>query len=547
MKPTRYTREYIEDNLERGYWRREGVIELWEANARRIPNKDGLVDAFHRLTWEGMVKKAHALAKSLIKLGLLKDDPLVLLLPNCVETFLVRAACEKAGILCVHLPPTFRFHELEHILHQVQPLATVTPWIWNKLDFVSFLQERRNRFPSLKHLIVSGKESPPDIIRLESLLSPGAAIEDITLENRQYLPWEVSLVTSTTGSTGLPKLVENPSCARLKCADEFRRAFEIGENDAVLLSVAGVGGGAFMAYYASPLSGCKVTVQERFEPEETLRLMEKEKITLLPVVPTQAIRLTEHPALKHYNLESLKAVGIYGSPLPYETGKRIEAGLQAKVVNFWGSHDCGIGVVTSIRKSQRIRIGTVGKPRPRSGDEISIRGDNDEPLPAGQVGEVWARGPSCVSGYFRDEEATRSVWTEDGWFRCGDLGHLDRWGYLRLIGRKKDIIIRGGQNISPAEIEEMLSNHLGVLMAAVIGMPDDLWGERVCAYIVPRKGWKLNLEDISSYLRDKQVASFKIPERLEMLDIFPLVQDKVDKKALREDLNRKIKTEKEGK
>lgn len=547
MQPTRYTREYIEENFRRGYWRPEGVTRLWEANASRIPEKEGLIDSSHRLTWEGMVRKARALAKSLINLGLTRDDPLVLLLPNCSETFLVRAACEKAGILCVHLPPTFRFHELEHILAQVQPLATVTPWRWNKLDFVSFLQERQTRFPALKYLIVSGKESPPGTIPLESLLPPGAAPAEGIPEKRQYEPWEVSLITSTTGSTGLPKLVENPACARLKCAEEFRIAFEIKENDAVLLSVAGVGGGAFWAYYASPITGCKVVVQERFEPEETLSLIEKEKITLLPVVPTQAIRLLEHPSLKERNLESLRAIGIYGAALHYETGKRIEGTLRAKVVNFWGSHDCGIGVVTSIRKSQRVRIGTVGKPRPGSGDELSIHGDNDELLPAGQVGEVWARGPSCVSGYFRDEKATSSVWTGDGWFRCGDLGYLDRWGYLRLIGRKKDIIIRGGQNISPAELEDLLSDHPGVLMAAVVGIPDDLWGERVGVYVVPREGWKLTLEDISGYLREKDVASFKIPERLELAASFPLVQDKVDKKALREDMSKKLKADKGGK
>lgn len=542
MKPSRYSDSYIEENFRKGYWRKEGVVELWEANARRLPEREAMIDARQRLSWREAVRKAHNLAKSLIRLGLEKDASLVLLLPNCVENFLARAACEKAGILCAHLPPTFRFHELEKILAQAQPAATVTPWIWNKLDFVSFLQERLPGFPSLKYLIVSGERNPPGTLALESLMTPQGSSGEALPAGRQYKPWEVSLITSTTGSTGLPKLVENPAAARLKCGEEFRRGFEITEDDTVLLSVAGVGGGAFMAYYSSPLTGCRVVVQERFEPEETLRIIEKDKITILPVVPTQAIRLAEHPSLCSYDLESLRAVGVYGAPLHYETGKKIEASLKAKVVQFWGSHDCGIGVVTSVRKSQRIRLGTVGKPRQGSGEEISIHGDRDEFLPPGEVGEVWARGPACVSGYYRDEKATRSVWTADGWFRCGDLGYLDRWGYLRLVGRKKDIIIRGGQNISPAELEELLADHPGVQMSAVVGVPDPVWGERVCAYIVLRDGWKLTLEDISAYLREKQVASFKIPERLEIVSSFPQVQDKVDKKALREDVTRKLKT-----
>lgn len=540
MKPTRYTQAYIEENFRKGYWRAEGVIGLWEKNAGRIPDRDVLIDSSHRLTWVSMLQQANTLAKSLLDIGLSRDDPLVLLLPNCVETFLVRAACEKAGILCVHLPPTFRFHELEKILSMVQPTVTVTPWQWNKLDFVSFLQERRKTFPALKHLIVSGKESPANTVSIESLLSNKNVLAQSLFRERQYEPWEVSLITSTTGTTGLPKLVENPSCARLKCGEEFRIGFEVNQNDAVLLSAAGVGGGAILAYYVSPLTGCKVVIQERFEPEETLRLIERENITILPLVPTQAIRILEHPSLKQYNLESLRVIGIYGSALSFETGNKIESVLGAKVVNFWGSHDCGIGLVTSIRKSPRIRIGTVGKPRPGSGDEISIRGDNDEVLPNGHIGEVWARGPSCISGYFLDDAATNSVWTKDGWFRCGDLGNLDRWNYLRLMGRKKDIIIRGGQNISPVEIEDLLSHHPGVIMSAVIGMPDSLWGERVCVYIVPRNGYKLNLEDISLYLREKQVASFKIPERLEIVESLPTVQDKIDKKALREDIKKKL-------
>lgn len=514
-------------------------MDLWEANARRFPAKGALIDSFHSFTWESLAQKAHALALSLVELGLEKDSALVLLLPNCAETFLVRAACEKAGVLCVHLPPTFRFHELEKILAQVQPVATVTPWLWNKLDFVSFFREKSPDFLSLKHLIIWGKESPPGTFLLESLMRSEGHSGRVLPESRRYKAWEVSLITSTTGSTGLPKLVENPAAARLKCADEARIGFEISEKDAILLSVAGVGGGALMAYYSSPLTGCKVVVQERFEPEETLRLIEREKITILPVVPTQAIRLLEYASLKQYNLEALRAVGVYGAALAYETGEKIEAALKAKVVQFWGSHDCGIGIFTSIKKAQRLRIGSVGKPRPGSGQEISIRDEKDQPLPAGQVGEVWARGPSCVSGYFRDEKATRSVWTAEGWFRCGDLGYLDRRGYLRLIGRKKDIIIRGGQNISPSEIEELLSSHPGVLMAAVVGMPDPLWGERVCAYVVPRKGWKITLAEISSYLRENQVASFKIPERLEVMEAFPMVQDKVDKKALRERMGRR--------
>ena len=159
-------------------------------------------------------------------------------------------------------------------------------------------------------------------------------------------------------------------------------------------------------------------------------------------------------------------------------------------------------------------------------------------MPSGGVGEIWGRGPSCVSGYFRDPEATRKSWTKDGWYTLGDLGRWDSDGNLVVVGRKKDMIIRGGQNIYPAEIETLVLTHPQILEAALVGYPDEVMGERACLFIVPREGATVSFEEIVSFLKAKNIASYKLPERLEILDKLPLAaEQKIDKKLLRQSIS----------
>ena len=192
---------------------------------------------------------------------------------------------------------------------------------------------------------------------------------------------------------------------------------------------------------------------------------------------------------------------------------------------------------------REIRLGTVGKPS-AEGDEIKLVDEAGREVARGEVGEVWARGPSGLSGYYKDADTTWQVWTSDGWFKSGDLGRLDEHGNLTIIGRKTDTIIRGGQNISPVEIENMLATHPKVYSIAIIGMPDPVMGEKACAYVVPKPGQELTFDEMVSFLRQKHIASYKLPERLEILDKLPLVaEQKVNRKVLRDDIMQKLKAE----
>jgi acyl-CoA synthetase (AMP-forming)/AMP-acid ligase II len=192
---------------------------------------------------------------------------------------------------------------------------------------------------------------------------------------------------------------------------------------------------------------------------------------------------------------------------------------------------------------QDVRFLTAGRPVP--GVEVKLVDDEGKEVSPGGVGEVWVRGPTFVSGYYRDAEATAQMWTQDGWFKMGDLGKWDYRGNVAIVGRKKDMIIRGGQNIYPVEIENLLILHPKVSAVAVVGMPDPVMGEKACAYIVPKSGETFTFEEMVSFLKSKNIALFKIPERLEIVERLYMVADnqKVDKKVLQQDIREKLRAE----
>jgi non-ribosomal peptide synthetase component E (peptide arylation enzyme) len=213
------------------------------------------------------------------------------------------------------------------------------------------------------------------------------------------------------------------------------------------------------------------------------------------------------------------------------------------VINEYGAFDIGNFCQSSVDDPPQVRLLTVGKPHP--GLELRLVDEAGQDVAKGEAGEIIVRGPTCQGGYFLDPEATWAAWTRDGWGRTGDQGKWDEQGNLVIIGRTKDMIIRGGQNIYPQEVESLLVQHPKVLSAAIVGMPDPEMGERCCAYVVAKPGGEFTFEAMVAFLKEKQVASYKIPERLEVVESLPIVADqKVDKKALHQDIVQKIEQEK---
>ncbi|MBI2934847.1 MAG: long-chain fatty acid--CoA ligase, partial [Chloroflexi bacterium] len=232
-----------------------------------------------------------------------------------------------------------------------------------------------------------------------------------------------------------------------------------------------------------------------------------------------------------------------GAFLPYQLAVEVEDKLGGTIMSGLGAADFGGTMIPELTDSRETRFLTVGKGK--AGTVFRIVDENGQEVKPGEVGEIWGAGPSAASGYYMDPETTWQAWTRDGWFKTGDLGHLDAAGNLVLSGRKKDIIIRGGQNLYPSEIESLLSAHPAVAEVAIVGMPDPVMGEKACAYVVPHPGRDFSFDEMSAYLKSKGIAMYKIPERLEIAAGLPMVGGgvKIDKKALVQDISRKLKAE----
>jgi non-ribosomal peptide synthetase component E (peptide arylation enzyme) len=285
---------------------------------------------------------------------------------------------------------------------------------------------------------------------------------------------------------------------------------------------------------------------EHFSPQEALEIIEKERVTITPMVPAQAAMVIRHPDFEKYDISSLRVVLTMGAPLPYKVAVDVEKKLGCPIIQNYGSIDCAAACMGAIDDPIEVRLSTVGKPY--AGAEVKLVGDRGEEVDYGEAGEIFIRGPAAVSGYYKDPEATWQIWSRDGWYRTGDLGRFDEEGHLIIVGRKKEMIIRGGQNIYPVEIEDLLMTHPGVANIAIVKMPDPIMGERACAYVIPEGGQEFTFDEMVSFLKEKGVTPYKFPERLEVVNAFPMVAEgqKIDRKALEKDIEEKLKAQGQG-
>lgn len=541
-KPTRYTPEMEKDYLDKGYWIKTTFADIWDRNAAQFPEKEAVVDSKTRLTWAQANKWIDRLALGFLDMGFQRDELIVLQLLNSVELTLLRVAAEKAGLLSLPIMRTFRHKEVEYILRYTQAKGIVVPLEFRDFNYVKMIEEIRRNLPALKHVFTVGDAIPPGAVSIRQMV-------ETPIENKYpvdhlagtRMPFnEYSLVFLTSGTTGLPKFVENPICS-ITCRENWIVAnFQFTKDDIFAIISPTAGGSNGRSYCGAPMVAGKIVNMEKFDAEEALKLIEKERITVFPGVPAMFTMMLRHPHFNKYDLSSLKLISSMGSVLPYDIGVEVEQKM-GKLIQNYSSIDCSVACMGRPSDPPEKRLLSAG--RPYAWAEIKLVDDDGKEVPCGGIGEINLRGPAGASGYFKDPEATWKAWSRDGWFKMGDLGQLDEEGYLTIVGRKKDMIIRGGQNIYPIEIENILATHPRVASVAVVGMPDPVLGEKTCTYIVPKDNQKFTFEDMVSYLKEKGIAGFKLPERLEIIDKMPMVADgqKIDKKTLMVDIAAKLK------
>ncbi|MFC1951045.1 AMP-binding protein [Chloroflexota bacterium] len=545
MIPIRYTVEQFEELTSRQYW--GNPVDYVEENANKYPHKTALIDSGSRLTFLEAKQRSDRLAIRLLEMGLKRDDRIVVQLPNVVEWIIVHTALKKAGLIGLYTMLYLRHKEIEHASEQMEAVGHIIMGSFRGFDYFTMTSEIAPKLPHLKHIFVVGDDVPEDAVSINGMMNEPLEKEYPAdyLDSKKVRWGEIYQLRVTSGTTGMPKLVE---CALTHSSLEntIKDRYKVSHKDvfAALAPLAGGPSGVHCRGFGiAQREGCTVAMLEKFDAEEAVKLIERERVTFATGVPTMLAMISSLPNLADYDLSSLRVFEVAGAVLPYSAAKEFEEKVGSKVINRLGGVDIGFGATSCIDDPPQVRWGSVGKPIPDI--TLKLLDEDGNEVPQGEVGEIaYAKKRGSDRSYYRDLEMTLARESQ-GLARTGDLGKFDEEGNLYVVGRRKDVIIRGGQNIFPAEIESMLITHPSVADVAIVGMPDKVMGEKACAYVICKPGCTLTFNEATSFLLDKKVAKYKLPERLQLVTSFPTSGDgqKVMKRKLTEDVTARLKAE----
>ena len=547
MKPSRYVPSLVERYTKMGLWRKDTptLLQRLDENAVKWPDKEALVDSQTRMTYGEAKQWIDRVALGLIEHGIPRDSVIVAPMPNLVETLLLRFAFQKAGLLGMIMPTRFGSRELFHLMKETQAVGLVVAPRYTENEFWQGLKAIQKDLPKFRHLFVVGDRRPEGAISIDEMA--GEPFEKkyppTYLTKTMVKTLEVECLLATSGTTGLPKAIEH--CALPYSMQEaFVQGWKLTPEDVFGAFIPLYGGAAAMCWSVAIWVGGKVIMLEKFDPEQALNLIGREQITVASGVPTEMVRMVNHPNFQKYNLDSLRYFVYSGTSCSPALAQRVEEAMACKVLTFYGATEVAGVTILNPDDPPLIRYTSIGKPRP--GMEVKLIDEEGRDVPVGETGEMACRGATCPSGYFGDIKATLDAWGGDldGWYGTGDLAKFDQHGYLYLVGRKKDLIIRGGQNIVPTEVENLLCSHPSVMQVAVVPMPDPELGERACAYVVLKSGKSLSFDEMVFFLKAKGLAIYKLPERLEVVDKFPEAGGhKISKQDLVKDITQKLRAE----
>ena len=502
--------------------------------ADMYPGKEALVEA-------------DAVAYNLLQSGLKKGDFVLVMLPNVTEFVTTYYGLQKAGLVMVLLTVNHTAKEIIHLAALTEPKGWVLPARYRKTDYTDLIAEVRAANPDLKVIQVTDEKPAGDIIWYNDLAKTDAPADKVaaTLEAARPDPNDVCEILPSGGTTGLPK-----GCPRTHndylCNVEYKaKAWHYTVDDVHLVaSTVGHNLALLVGVTAAVFFGAKQVMVDSTRPADFLAAVQKEKCTRTALVPTLVSRIVSFEELEKYDVSSLEKIYVGAANSPPELVKAAEQKLGVLYVNAFGMVE---GPCSETRPPDDLyaRTSTIGRPVCPY-DTFATLDPEGKPTARGVEGELAAKGPGIFTGYFRNPQANMQSFTPDGFFRSGDLAVIEESGYIRITGRIKDIIIRGGENIAARDIEDVISGHPAVEYVAAVGMPDKDLGEVVCAVIKPKPGKTVTLEEISAYMTGEGASKAIVPARVEVVDEMPLTAaGKADKKVLREQV--KANLAKEGK
>jgi fatty-acyl-CoA synthase len=504
-----------------------------------------------RWTWAQLASRVDEVAAGLLALGLEPGDRVGIWAPNCAEWVLTQFATARAGLVLVNVNPAYRRSELEYALNKVGCKALVLAPALKTSDYLAIVNDlapelatsvpgqlRSATLPQLRWVIRLGDAATPGMLNFDALA--GRATADSRAQLAAIGPalsgHDAINIQFTSGTTGHPK------GATLTHRNILNNGFFVGEairlapGDRLCIPVPLYHCfGMVMGNLGCLTHGATMVYPgEAFDPLAVLQTVQDERCTALYGVPTMFIAELDHPRFAEFDLSTLRTGIMAGSPCPIEVMKRVQAQMNMNEVTIaYGMTETSpVSTQSAVDDPLDRRVATVGRVQPHL--EVQIVDIDGRQVPRGTTGELCTRGYSVMKGYWGDEAKTREAVDAEGWMHTGDLATMDEQGYVNIVGRLKDMVIRGGENVYPREIEEFLYRHPAVQDVQVVGVPDLKYGEELCAWIKLRDGQTATAEDIRAFCRG-QIAHYKVPRHIRFVDAFPMtITGKVQKFLMRQ-------------
>ena len=539
------------------------VGQLLDTAARRWPDNDALivVDQGVRWNWRELRERARDFAAGLIALGLQPGERVGMLATNRAEWLVAQFGTACAGLVLVNINPAYRTPELEYALNKVGCRALVSEASYKTSDYIAMLNElapelatsepgclHAARLPDLRIVIRLGTERSAGMFNFDDIAAKAGPGEFEVLKTiGAELDFDAPInIQFTSGTTGSPKAATLTHHNIVNNASMSASIMKFTERDRLCMPVPMYHCfGMVLGTLLCTSSGAAIVLPAAgFEADACLRAIEAERCTAVHGVPTMFIAMLDEPGFADRDTTSLRTGIMAGAPCPIELMHRVidEMHLGEITIGYGMTETGPLSTQTLPGDPIELRVGTVGRPLPNT--EIKIIDESGRIVPRGEPGELCTRGYNVMRGYWGDPERTAKDIDDARWIRTGDVATMDENSYVRIVGRSKDMLIRGGENIYPREIEEFLYTHPKVEQAEVVGVPDPKFGEEVAAWIKLREGQTANEEEIREYCKGR-LAHFKIPKYIRFVDAFPMtVTGKVQKYLIRESMAEELEQKK---
>ena len=533
----------------------ETIGGFFDRVAEKYPDSQALILRHQGVEWTyaELQRRVDQLAAGLLALGIVPGDRVGIWGPNSAEWVLTQLATAKLGAIMVCINPAYRLYELEYALNKVECKALITDESFKTSDYLGMLNTlapeleycepgalASTKLPKLKHVIRMGSSSSAGMHNFDQVCELATDADRAALVGlqTQLKPDDAINIQFTSGTTGNPKGATLSHCNILNNGYLTGEAMRLTPADKLCIPVPLYHCfGMVLAVLACVSHGATMVFPgEAFDPQQTLQTVQDERCTALHGVPTMFITELDHPNFSSFDLSSLRTGIMAGAPCPIEVMKRVisEMHMRDILIAYGQTELSPINNITLPDDSLERRTETVGRAMPWV--EIKVIDEAGHVVPVGEKGEICTRGYSVMQGYWNDPEKTAETIDAAGWLHSGDIATMDAFGYVRIVGRIKDMIIRGGENVYPREVEEFLYQHPAISEVQVFGIPDKKMGEEVCAWVQLNEGATLSADDIKAFCKD-QITHFKIPRHIRFVSEYPMtVTGKIQKFVMRDEM-----------